>query len=184
MQIPEPAKTTTFYFVGVTTGQSSIMKVFPKWAEILGLQAEIKGIDLPLHAPPDDYRKVAQFLKSDALSLGALVTTHKLDMFKTCRDIFDFIDPFGTKLEEVSCLSKKGGQFCAHAKDPITSGLALEAFVPGNFWEEKGGEVLLLGAGGSSLAMSMYFAQKKFGGNVPKRITIANRSEARLVSAK
>ena len=184
MHIYEPAKTPTFYFIGVSTGSSSILKVFPKWAEVLGLQAVMKGIDLPLHAPPDDYRRVARFLKDDALSLGALVTTHKLDMFKACRDIFDFIDPFGSKLEEVSCLSKKDGQFCAHAKDPITSGLALEAFVPGNFWKDRGGEVLLLGAGGSSLAMSMYFAQKKFGGNVPKRITIANRSEARLVSAK
>jgi shikimate 5-dehydrogenase len=184
MQIPEPAKTPAFYFVGVTTGQSSIMKVFPKWAEILGLQADIRGIDLPLHAPPDDYRKAAQFMKDDGLSLGGLVTTHKLDMYKACRDIFDYIDPFGEKLEEVSCLSKKDGQFRAHAKDPITSGLALEAFVPVNYWKEKGGEVLLLGAGGSSLAMSLYFAQEKHSGNMPKRITIANRSEPRLVSAK
>jgi shikimate 5-dehydrogenase len=144
----------------------------------------MKGIDLPLHAPTEDYREVAQFLKDDPLSLGALVTTHKLDMFKACCDIFDYIDPFGQRLEEVSCLSKRDGKFRAHAKDPITSGLALEAFVPANFWKEKGGEVLLLGAGGSSLAMSMYFAQEKFGDNVPKRITIANRSEPRLASAK
>ena len=27
----------TFYFIGVTTGKSSIMKVFPEWAEFLGL---------------------------------------------------------------------------------------------------------------------------------------------------
>ena len=160
------------------------MKIFPKWAEVLGLQSDIKGIDLPLHAPADEYRKVAQFLKTDTLSLGALVTTHKLDMFKACRDIFDYVDPFGAKLEEVSCLSKKDGQFRAHAKDPISSGLSLEAFVPANFWKEKKGEVLLLGAGGSSLAISMYFAQEKFGDNVPSRITIANRSEPRLVSAK
>ncbi|MCL2231926.1 MAG: shikimate dehydrogenase [Treponema sp.] len=184
MSALQSATVPTFYFIGVQTGKSSIMTVFPKWAEALGLQAEMKGIDLPLHAPAEDYRRVAQFLKDDALSLGALVTTHKLDMFKACKDIFDYVDPFGERLEEVSCLSKKDGKFCAHAKDPISSGLALEAFVPANFWKEKGGEVLLLGAGGSSLAMSMYFAQEKFGDNVPKRITIANRSEPRLLSAK
>ena len=160
------------------------MTVFPKWAQALGLRAEIKGIDLPPHAPAEDYREAVQFLKQDALSLGALVTTHKLDLFKACRDIFDYIDPFGEKLEEVSCLSKRDGKFRAHAKDPISSGLALESFVPPDFWEKNGGEVLLLGAGGSSLAMSMYFSQQKFGGNVPMRITIANRSEPRLVSAK
>jgi len=184
MSTLQAAKVPTFYFVGVQTGKSSIMTVFPKWAKALGLQADMKGIDLALHAPVDDYRRVAQFLKDDPLSLGALVTTHKLDMFKACRDIFDYIDPFGERLEEVSCLSKRDGIFRSHAKDPITSGLALEAFVPRNFWKENGGEVLLLGAGGSSLAMSMYFAQEKFGDNVPKRITIANRSEPRLVSAK
>jgi shikimate 5-dehydrogenase len=32
--------------------------------------------------------------------------------------------------------------------------------------------------------MSLYFSQEKFAGNVPKRITIANRSEPRLGSAK
>lgn len=51
MKALEPAKTPTFYFIGVTTGQSSIMRIFPKWAEALGLDAVMKGIDLPLHAP-------------------------------------------------------------------------------------------------------------------------------------
>lgn len=174
----------TFYFIGVTTGQSSIMQVFPKWAQALGITAAIKGIDLPPHAPEADYRKVIDFLKHDPLSLGALVTTHKLDLFRACRDMFDYIDPYAEKLSEVSSLSKKDGAFCAHAKDPISSGLALEEFVPPGFWTEHGGEVLLLGAGGSSLAMSLYFSRKEAAGNMPRRITIANRSRPRLESAK
>jgi shikimate 5-dehydrogenase len=180
----QSARSPAFYFIGVTTGQSSIMRVFPLWAKVLNIEAAMKGIDLPLHAPPSEYRRVAEFLKVDPLSLGALVTTHKLDFFKACRDLFGYIDPFAEKLEEVSCLSKRDGCFRAHAKDPISSGLALETFVPPNFWAGHGGEVLLLGAGGSSLAMSLYFSQEKFAGNMPKRITIANRSEPRLVSAR
>jgi len=183
--LPEAATKPTLYFIGVTTGKSSIMKVFPKWAEALGLgDVCIKGIDLPLHAPAEEYRAVVDFLKHDPLSLGALVTTHKLDLFTACHDQFDFIDEYAEKLSEVSCLSKKDGKFRAHAKDPISSGLALEAFVPENFWKEHGGEVLLIGAGGSSLAMSLYFSQAKFGDNVPKRITIANRSLPRLGHAE
>lgn len=184
MILPESAKVPTFYFVGVTTGQSSIMRVFPKWAEALGLDAVMKGIDLPLHAPAEDYRAVAEFLKHDPLSLGALVTTHKLDLYNACRDIFDYVDPYAEKLGEVSCLSKRDGRFRAHAKDPISSGRALEAFVPQNYWKEHDGEVLLLGAGGSSLAMTMYLTQERFGDNVPRRITIANRSRPRLDSAR
>jgi shikimate 5-dehydrogenase len=178
------AREPAFYFVGVTTGQSSIMKVFPKWAEALGIKAVIKGIDLPLHAPAEDYRKVIDFMKNDPLSLGALVTTHKLDLFAACRNMFDYIDPYAEKLAEVSSLSKKDGAFCAHAKDPVSSGMALEDFVPAGFWADHGGEVLLLGAGGSSLAMSLYFAREGERNDRPRRITIANRSEARLVSAK
>jgi shikimate 5-dehydrogenase len=122
-------------------------------------------------------------LKEDPRSLGALVTTHKLDLYTACRDMFDYRDPFAEKLQEVSSLSKQDGAFCAHAKDPISSGLALESFVPPDFWCSHEGEVLLLGAGGSSLAMSLYFSQERFGDNVPRRITIANRSEPRLKSA-
>jgi shikimate 5-dehydrogenase len=180
-----PAAKPTLYFIGVTTAKSSIMKVFPEWAEALGLgDVTIKGIDLPLHAPAGDYRKVTQFLKDDPLSQGALVTTHKLDLYKACADLFDYVDPFAGQLEEVSSLSKSGGKFCAHAKDPVSSGLALECFVPAGFWQDHGGEVLLMGAGGSSLAMSIYFGQEKWGDNVPKVITIANRSTPRLDSAR
>jgi shikimate 5-dehydrogenase len=180
----QPAQVPTFYFIGVTTGQSSIMRVFPKWGKALGLNAVISGIDLPLHAPAEQYREAVHFLKQDPLSLGALVTTHKLDLFKACRDMFDYIDPYAAQLEEVSSLSKYQGKFAAHAKDPISSGLALEVFVPPRFWADHGGEALLLGAGGSSLAMSLYFSRKKYQDNAPKRITIANRSQPRLDSAK
>lgn len=175
----------TIYFIGVTTTQSSIMKVFPKWAKSLNLEnAVIKGIDFPPHSSAQEYRQAVEFIKSDPRSLGALVTTHKIDLYNTCKDLFDYIDPYARQLGEVSSISKDGGKLCAHAKDPISSGLALEHFVPDNYWDDFDGDVLLLGAGGSTLAMSVYFAQKKWGSNVPKNIIIANRSLPRLESAK
>lgn len=181
----EKATQPTFYFIGVTTGSSSIMKVFPKWAEALGLKdAVIKGIDFKPHSPAEEYREAVQFLKEDELSLGALVTTHKIDLYNACKDIFDYVDPFASQLGEVSSISKKDGKFCAHAKDPISSGLALEAFVPANYWKDHDGDVFIMGAGGSALAMSVYFTQEKFGDNVPSRIIIANRSQPRLDAAK
>ena len=181
----EKATCPTIYFIGVTTESSSIMKVFPKWARALGLKdAVIKGIDFAPHSAAEDYRKAVAFIKNDPLSYGALVTTHKIDLYHSCKDLFDYVDPYAHQLKEVSSISKKDGQYCAHAKDPISSGLALENFVPLNYWNDYGGDVLLLGAGGSSLAMSVYFAQEKFGNNVPKRIIITNRSIPRLESAK
>lgn len=181
----EAANQPTIYFIGVTTGNSSIMKVFPKWAEELGLQdAVIKGMDFPLHASRESYREAVEFIKNDPLSLGALVTTHKIDLYHACSDMFDYIDSYAEKLGEVSSISKNDGKYCAHAKDPISSGLTLASFVPENFWKSYDGDVMILGAGGSCLAMSMYLTGKQFGDNVPKRIIIANRSRPRLESAR
>ena len=166
--IYQTADRPTIYFIGVTTGSSSIMKVFPKWADALGLKdAVIKGIDFKPHSDPEAYREAVTFIKNDPLSLGALVTTHKIDLFKACRDLFDYVDPYADLLGEVSSISKNGDKFCAHAKDPISSGLALENFVPANYWKEHDGDVLLLGAGGSSLAMSVYLTKKEHGDNIP-----------------
>ena len=180
----QPATAPTIYFIGVTTGGSSIMKVFPRWAQALGLKdAVIKGMDFPLHAPAEDYREAVSFIRSDPLSLGALVTTHKIDLFDACGDLFGYVDPYANKLGEVSSISKLDGRLCAHAKDPISSGLALEHFVPPNYWRDYGGDVMLIGAGGSSLAMSLYFSQEKWGENTPGHIILANRSLPRLESA-
>ena len=181
----QPATAPTIYFIGVTTGGSSIMKVFPRWAQALGLKdAVIKGMDFPLHAPAEDYREAVSFIRSDPLSLGALVTTHKFDLFDACGDLFGYVDPYANKLGEVSSISKLDGRLCAHAKDPISSGLALEHFVPPNYWRDYGGDVMLIGAGGSSLAMSLYFSQEKWGENTPGHIILANRSLPRLESAQ
>lgn len=185
MENYQKATSPTIYFIGVTTEKSSIMKVFPKWANALGLKdTVIKGIDFAPHSAAGQYREAVQFIKDDPLSLGALVTTHKIDLFRGCKELFDYIDPYSERLGEISSISKKDGKLCAHAKDPISSGLALESFVPANYWKEYNGDVLLIGAGGSSLAMSIYLTQEKFGDNVPGRIVIANRSTPRLESAQ
>ena len=178
--LPQPATVPTMYFIGVTTTQSSIMKVFPRWAEALGLDAIIKGIDIEIHAPAEEYQQVVDFIKNDPLSLGALVTTHKLDLLTAARDRFEFLGPYASLLSEVSSISKKDGQLCGHAKDPISAGLALEAFLPQDWWEKTGGEAFILGAGGSSLATSIYLMDPRHGKNRPSKIIVANRSKPRL----
>lgn len=184
IKLPEPATRPTMYFVGVTTGQSSIMKVFPIWAEALGIDAVMRGIDLPVHAPAEDYRAVVDFMKNDSLSLGALVTTHKIDMYNAAHDMFDYIDPYAERFGELSSISKLDGKLCAHAKDPISSGLALDAFVPAGHWLKTGAQVCVLGAGGSALAISAYLGnEERFGKNIPAAIQFTNRSAPRLAEA-
>ena len=176
-----PATRPTFYFVGVTTAKSSIMKVFPKWARHLALgDVEIKGIDCKWHDDPEVYRKVVAFLKADRLSLGGLVTTHKMDLLEAARGQFDYLDPDAELLGEISCISKRDGRLRGHAKDPITSGLSLDAFLPADHWRKTGAELCLLGAGGSSLALTCHIMKQKPREEWPARIVVTNRSPKRL----
>jgi shikimate 5-dehydrogenase len=171
----------TIYFIGVTTGKSSIMNVFPRWAEYLGLtDAVIRGIDCRWHDAPEVYRNVVKHIKNDRLSLGALVTTHKIDLLTACGDLFDKLDPYAQLLGEVSGISKSADKLVGHAKDPISSGLALEAFLPAGHWQRTGGELLVLGAGGSSIALTCYLMDPRHGENRPSRIIVTNRSLPRL----
>ena len=171
----------TMYFIGVTTHRSSIMKVFPRWADFLGLgDVAMQGMNFQWHDEPENYRRAVEFIKRDPLSCGALVTTHKLDLLRACRDQFDRLDEFAELMGEVSSISKDGGQLVGHAKDPITSGLALEAFLPERHWERTGAEALVLGAGGSAIAVTWYMLQKQHGRNRPSRIVVTNRSIPRL----
>ena len=176
-----PASRPTFYFIGVTTAKSSIMKVFPEWAKHLGLgDVEIKGLDFQPHDRVERYREVVEFIKSDPLSLGGLVTTHKLDLYAACRDLFDEIDPHATLMAETSCLSKHDGKLICHAKDPISSGLALDGFLPEDHFAKTGAEVFSMGAGGSTIALTWHLSQASRGANRPSRIIVSNRSQARL----
>ncbi len=177
----QPAEKATMYFIGVTTSKSSINKIFPLWAEHLGLgNCQLKGIDFKLHDRPELYREAVKFIKSDPFSLGALVTTHKIDLCNACHDIFDALDPLSDSMGEVSSIFKRGGKLHGRAVDPTSSGLALEAFLPRDHWKATNAEVYILGAGGSAVALTWYLVQARHGANRPSKVIVANRSQPRL----
>jgi shikimate dehydrogenase len=166
----------TMYFIGVSTSSSSIMRVFPRWADTLGIDAVIRGYDAPPGAPAEAYRRIVEHIRDDELARGALVTTHKIDLLAACRDLFDELDPHARTCGEVSSISKRDGRLVGHAKDPITSAAAWRAFVPPGHWSE-GGEVLCLGAGGSAVALSASLAAFEQREDRPRAITFVNRSQ-------
>ena len=176
-----PSTKPSMFFIGVTTGKSSINKVFPRWAEYLGLgDCELRGLDFPLHADPASYREAVDFIKHDPLTLGALVTTHKIDLCAAARDQFDVLDPLSAAMGELSSIFKRDGKLHGRAVDPWTVGLSLDAFIPKNHWADTGAEALILGAGGSAMALVWHLCKAEHGANRPKRIHVANRSTPRL----
>nr|WP_197975592.1 shikimate dehydrogenase [Rhizobium sp. CFBP 8762] len=157
------------------------MTVFPAWAEFLGLKdAVIKGIDFKLHDDPAAYREAVKFIRDDPLSYGALVTTHKIDLFRACKDLFDEIDPHATLMDETSCISKRNGKLICHAKDPISSGLSIDGFLGDTYFERTGADLFSMGAGGSTIAITWHLMRRSRGQDVPGRIVVSNRSQHRL----
>jgi shikimate 5-dehydrogenase len=144
----------------------------------------IEGIDCKIHDEPEVYRKTVAEIKFDENSLGALVTTHKIDLFAATRDMFDFVDPYAEITGEVSSISKSGGRLEGHAKDPITVGLSLDSFIPRGYFGRTGGEVLIFGAGGSAVATVLHLLSSTDQRDRPARLVIVNRSRPRLASLK
>lgn len=168
------------YFIGVTTVKSSINKIFPVWTSRLGLSDCILcGMDFKIHDEPARYREAVDFIKHDPLSRGALVTTHKIDLCAASRDQFDVLEPLSAAMGELSSIYKRGQQLHGRACDPWTVGYSLEAFLPPGYWRD-GAEVLILGAGGSAVALAWHLCKAEHGANRPARIHVANRSTPRL----
>ncbi len=171
----------TFYFVGVTTGSSSINNVFPLWMDVLGRpEVVLEGIDHKIHDEPDAYRATVAQMKYDPNSLGALVTTHKLDIYAAAESLFDYFDPYAQVTHELSSISKRNGRLEGHAKDPITAGLSLDHIIGESYFGDTGGHILCLGAGGSALATLLHLINKPNKADRPEKFIAVNRSSDRL----
>lgn len=171
----------TFYFIGVTTSKSSINTVFPRWMDILGLDVQLAGIDVPLHAPAETYRAIIEHIKVDPMVRGGLVTTHKIDLLAATRDLFDELDPNAELCGEVSAIVKRDGKLIGYAKDPISSGKTWEHFVPVGHLGRTHAEVLCFGSGGAAVATTVYLAHAE---DRPQRVSLVDVSSERLEHAR
>jgi shikimate dehydrogenase len=183
---PRPKQTNSkrfFYFIGVTTGSSSIMKVFPRWMEVLGLtDVQIRGIDHKLHDCREAYRKTITRIREDPQCVGGLVTTHKIDIAEAAGDLFGWTDKYARLTGEISCIAKnpESGALEGYAIDPVSAGLSLDALLGKGYFGRTGGEVFCLGAGGSGTAMALHFCGKQDAADRPSRMVLVNRSSGRL----
>ncbi len=165
-------------FVGVSTASSSIMRIFPRWAEELGLPTrQLQGHDVALDAPPQTYRALVQAIKDDPDHLGALVTTHKISVHAAAVDLFDEIDDFARLCGEISSISKRDGRLLGHAMDPITADLAMAEFLPTGHFAGSAAQVLCLGSGGAGAAITWCLARRA---DPPARIVCTDVDQRRL----
>jgi shikimate 5-dehydrogenase len=174
--------TRSFVFIGVTTGESSMVRIFPRWRDVLGLgpDVELVGRDLPIHAPAEQYRETARWMEDDPSIVGGLVTTHKIDLYRAARDIFDWVDADAALLGEVSCVARREGRLLGWAKDPVSAGRALDTLLGPGYFARTGGEVLCFGAGGAGNAITLHLLRGLQPGDRPARIVVTDPDESRL----
>jgi len=163
-------------FIGVSTASSSINKVFPLWSDLLGLNAELKGLDIPIGASADEYRAAIDEMRSDPNCVGALVTTHKIALFNNANGKFAKFDQFATACGEVSSVKIVNGNVEGAAKDPITAGLAIEEFLPRGYFKNSA-DVLIFGDGGAATAIAWYLTGLA---NPPRKIHFFGINSDRL----
>jgi shikimate 5-dehydrogenase len=174
-------KVPTFYFIGVTTSKSSIMKVFPLWMKEMGYpDVFMEGVDLKIHDEPEAYRQAVSQIKYDPNSLGALVTTHKIDLLAASRDLFDILDPYAKLCGDVSSISKQGDKLAGHAKDPISCGASMDDLLGQGYFGKTDGHVLCFGAGGSGISAALHLINKTDPTDRPAKFIVVNRSQGRL----
>jgi shikimate 5-dehydrogenase len=160
------------YFLGVTTGQSSIHSIFPSWVELAGLgEASLLGIDIGLDSPADAYVAAVQTILDDPCAAGGLVTTHKVHVFDHARELFTDFDCDAAALGEVNCIVRRPGSLAGLATDTLTAGLALRAII-----EERPPATLILGAGGAAVALAVNLFRE----NPDALVILTDISAARL----
>lgn len=154
----QPEREVQFVFIGVSTGASSIQRIFPAWMKALDMpNVKLKGIDLPLGAKGTIVAELMESLRTDNRVVGGLVTSHKLSVFRGGLSAFAELSPVARQLEEVSGLYKlAAGVMAGWAADPPAMAAALNRMgVGAQYWAQHvEAEVVCFGCGGAATALA------------------------------
>lgn len=162
------------YFVGVSTGGSSIRRIFPHWVRLAGVpDATLEGVDIAVGGRPQAYREAAVRIKQDPDCRGALVTTHKVALYRHAADLFDALDDDARLLGEVSCVVRRSSRMEGQAIDTVTAQLSLQTLLRGDAFA---GDAIILGAGGAGLALAVVLQRH----HRPSRVILTDVSSERL----
>ena len=139
----------TVVFVGVTTGSSLVHQAISVWQSILGIVCKVRGLDISLEADDDTYVRFLNDLLTDDSVEGAVITTHKVRVFRAGQSLFSELDQLALACEEVNAIRRTPAGLCGWARDPVSVGRVVD-----RVWPESEGGVICLGAGGTARALA------------------------------
>lgn len=148
----QPTGVRTVWFVGVSTEGSFIHLAMPRWRPLLTGDVSVRGRDLPLDAPADAYRALLHDLGRDGTAVGAVVTSHKVALYRAARDLFAGLDDLAVACGEINAVRRTSDGLFGFARDPVSVGRVVDRIWPAG----TGGEVVCLGAGGTAVALGRH----------------------------
>jgi len=143
----------SMFFIGVTTHNSFINKVFEHWLAILNKNIELIGVNLELNCDPKEYQLVLDRIERNPFVLGALVTTHKVRIFNHCKEYFNNLPKTCHDFKEIGCIYKEGPNLQGEVTDLYSVKDALKALLENKVNDFKS-DIYLLGCGGAGLALA------------------------------
>ncbi len=142
-------------FVGVSTGQSLVHRVWPVWQPLLGTTCGVRGTDLGLGVGDEDYVGLLERLRNDESAAGAVITAHKVRVYAAGEACFARLDPLSLACREVNAIRRTTGGLWGWARDPISVGRVVD-----RIWPSREGQVVCLGAGGTARALAHHLAAR------------------------
>jgi shikimate dehydrogenase len=112
--------------------------------------------------------------------IGALVTSHKIDLLDASRDLFDGFDRHAALCGEVSCIAKRNGRLLGTATDPVAGSRSLYEILGAGYFGRTDGKVLCLGAGGAGTALALALIDHPDPADRPRRFTAVDINRSRL----
>jgi shikimate 5-dehydrogenase len=140
-------------FIGVSTSGSVAHAAFGRWAAELGQPWVLRGVDLPADAPPDAFRRLVSVMRGNPAVRGAVVTAHKLRLYRACgRDLArrDWLTGVTHEINALVATEVLAG----YARDAVSLARILPGLIRSTGAAGPGDlHVLCLGAGGAATAL-------------------------------
>ena len=134
-------------FLGISTAGSLAHHTFPGWSRLFCPGAVMRGADLPADATPAEFRELVTAMAANPRVLGAVVTSHKLRLFRACQNLLDYAEPLVALTQEIADINTRDG-VRAYARDPQSLDIILDGI-------DGPRPVLCIGAGGSAIALML-----------------------------
>lgn len=147
-----------YLFIGISTAGSSVHQAFPRWAPLIMGASALRGFDLPEDAPAEEFRRLVVAMRDNPRVCGAVVTSHKLRLYRYVSALLDTADPLVAITHEINSLDTREGRVAAYARDAesldiVLDGTGVAALQPAAPRPDR--PVICIGAGGSAIALML-----------------------------